>query len=301
MWKLDVITKLVLLPSVFLWIGCADEIPEPFTEADFTREEKVNLPRSDTQERTPIVTKEVISPKDGARMRLIPEGEFRMGSGQRAPDEEPVHTVYLSDFYIDVYEVTNVQYKKFIDATGYRAPLFWEDPRFNAPNQPVIGVSWYQAAAYSQWAGKRLPTEAQWEKAARGGLVRMDYSWGNTLTHDDANYEGTDRRDQWEWTAPVGSFPPNRYGLYDMEGNAEEWCADEYVSDFYEKSPKNNPVAGKLIQFVNNDFTFSAKRRVLRGGSWKDPHPNFLRIANRGSGNPSSTFTFRGFRCVSLR
>ncbi len=230
-----------------------------------------------------------ITGKDSAEMVLIPAGEFQMGDSFNEGDsgERPVHTVYLDAFYIDVYEVTNAQYKKFVDATGQ-----WNDPRFNQPNQPVVGVSWHDAAAYAQWAGKRLPTEAEWEKAARGGLVGKRYPWGDSIDHSKANYgRSVDR------TTPVGKYPPNGYGTYDMAGNVWEWCMDEYDSGFYAKSPKNNPVAGGVIQFVDNDFTNVKTLRVLRGGCW-DYAPDFVRVANRFITRPSGASTCIGFRCA---
>ncbi|MBI1925207.1 formylglycine-generating enzyme family protein [Candidatus Poribacteria bacterium] len=128
--------------------------------------------------------------KDGAPMVLIPAGEFQMGSVDGNNNEKPVHTVYLEAFYMDVYEVTNAQYKKFMDATGHPAPRYWNDSKYNAPDQPVVRVSWYDAAAYCVWAGKRLPTEAEWEKAARGGLVGKKYPWGDSIDYSKANYYG---------------------------------------------------------------------------------------------------------------
>ena len=144
--------------------------------------------------------------KDGAEMVLIPAGEFQMGSNYGYNDEKPVHTVYLDAFYMDKYEVTNALYKKFMDATGHKAPAYWNDSSYNAPDQPVLGVSWNDAKAYAEWAGKRLPTEAEWEKAARGGLVGKKYPWGDSISHDDANYGGTGGKDKWDGTSPVGSF-----------------------------------------------------------------------------------------------
>jgi len=223
--------------------------------------------------------------KDGAPMVLIPAGEFQMGSNDY-DDEKPVHTVYLDAFYMDAYEVTNAQYKKFMDATGHRAPEYWNDPKYNAPNQPVGGVSWYDAKAYADWAGERLPTEAEWEKAARGGLVGKKYPWGDTLTHDEANYFGTGGKDMWEYASPVGSFAPNGYGLYDMVGNVWEWCADWYGSAYYAMSPGRNPRGPS-----------SGSSRVLRGGSWSVVGSS-RRVATRDSSDPTYTSSAVGFRCA---
>jgi len=227
-----------------------------------------------------------ISPIDGAPMVLIPAGEFQMGSNDGGDSEKPVHTVYLDAFYMDVYEVTNARYKKFMDATGHKAPAYWSNSKFNSPDQPVVSVSWHDAKAYCDWAGKRLPTEAEWEKAARGGLVGRKYPWGDNLTHDDANYSGTGGKDTWEKPAPVGSFAPNGYGLYDMAGNVWEWCADWYDIGYYAKSPRGNPTGPS-----------SGTYRVLRGGSWYyGPATCAWRSATTSAGPP---YGDGGFRCVA--
>jgi formylglycine-generating enzyme required for sulfatase activity len=226
--------------------------------------------------------------KDDAPMVLIPAGEFQMGDSLDGMSLAlPVHTVYLDAFYIDIYEVTNAQYKKFMDAKGYEAPYYWNDPNYNAPNNPVVGVSWNDAKAYADWVGKRLPTEAEWEKSARGGLVGKRYPWGDTLTRDDANYDGTGGKDVWITSSPVGSFAPNGYGLYDMAGNVYEWCADWYDDNYYANSPKSNPTGPS-----------SGKYRVLRGGSWGNGG-SALCVSSRRENARTTTGCFVGFRCVS--
>jgi sulfatase modifying factor 1 len=222
-------------------------------------------------------------------MILIPAGDFQMGDSLDGMSNAlPVHTVYLDAFYMDVYEVTNAQYKKFMDATGYKAPAYWNDPNYNALNNPVVGVSWDDAKVYSDWAGKRLPAEAEWEKAARGGLVGKRYPWGNDITHDNANYDGKDGKDVWTYTSPVGSFAPNGYGLYDMAGNVWEWCADWYGSNYYVNSLKSNPKGPD-----------SGSYKVLRGGSWYVGDVSFLRTAFRNGNSPADGYSyFLGFRCV---
>jgi sulfatase modifying factor 1 len=244
-----------------------------------TQQSQANISKSPVSQVTPTPqpipiippspTLPQITGKDGAPMVLIPAGDFQMGSND-SDDEKPVHTVYLDAFYIDIYEVTNAQYKKFMDATKYKEPNYWNDSKFNAPNHPVVGVRWNDAVAYTKWAGKRLPTEAEWEKAARGGLVGKKYPWGDNLTHDDANYSGTGGKDKWVNTSPVGSFAPNGYGLYDMAGNVWEWCADWYDSKYYASSPKSNPKGPS-----------SGERAVLRGGSWYFSFDSYLRVADR--------------------
>jgi len=139
-------------------------------------------------------------------MVLIPAGSFQMGSNERE-DEKPVHTVYVDAFYMDKYEVTNSQYRKFMSATGHREPGYWDDSDYNQPNQLVVGVDWNAAVAYARWAGKRLPTEAEWEKAARGGLEGKKYPWGDTIDSSKARYH------QAFTGKPVlvGSYPANGY------------------------------------------------------------------------------------------
>ena len=242
---------------------------------------------------------EIVSNSDGATMLLIPTGTFEMGDpfGEGLPHELPVHTVSIDTFYMDVTEVTNAAYKQFLNATGHKAPDSWEDPAFNAPDQPVVEVAWLDAAAYAQWAGKRLPTEAEWEYAARGGQASMRYPWGNEITHDDANYKGKNGKDIWDGPAPVGNFPQNGYGLYDMGGNVWELCTDEYDDKFYSVSQENNPTAGKLITFMNDDFANVNTRRVVRGGSWSSADSK-LRVAGRNFLDPPATSQTTGFRCA---
>ena len=244
--------------------------------------------------------------QDGAKMVLIPAGEFQMGGNDGNSDEKPVHTVYLDAFYMDIYEVTNAQYKKFVDANPEwrkdRIPSSYHDDDYlnhwngnsypsGKGNHPVVYVSWYGALAYAQWAGKRLPTEAEWEKAARGGLVGKTYPWGNSI--NSSKIYGGDV----EGTTLVGSYPPNGYGLYDMAGNVWEWCLDAYDSDFYKNSPRRNPIAGadSISQVINN-FTNVKSPRVMRGRAWSNV-PGSLRVTFRYGFNPTFSF-YSGFRCA---
>ncbi len=256
----------------------------------------------------PVVVTQPTPPKG---MVLIPAGEFQMGRDDEdaSDNEKPVHTVHLDAFYMDVYEVTNAQFKAFVDANPQ-----WQkdniDAKFhdgeylddwsgnNYPsgkaNHPVVLVSWYAAMAYADWAGKRLPTEAEWEYAARGGLEGKKYPWGDTITADDANYD-------WHVgdPTPVGSYPPNGYGLYDMAGNVSEWCLDAYDGDFYFVSRNSrNPLSGATtIQWILNNFTSVDSFRVLRGGSWATP-ARYLRVAYRRFDSPADTRSDLGFRCA---
>jgi len=226
--------------------------------------------------------------KDGAEMILIPEGEFIMGSpeGEGDYDERPQHTVFLDAFYIDKYEVTNAQYKQFMDATGHEAPAYWDDERFNQPNQPVVGVIWHDAVAYAKWAGKRIPTEAEWEKAARGTDGRI-YPWGNEWDNSKCNSDVGN--DGYQYTAPVGSFlaGASPYGVMDMAGNVWEWVADRYGDNYYSQSPQQNPKGPD-----------SGSMRVLRGGSWVSTLQTPLRCAVRLGNFPGPRGNLFGFRCA---
>ncbi|MDE0084956.1 MAG: formylglycine-generating enzyme family protein [Candidatus Poribacteria bacterium] len=241
-------------------------------------------------------------------MVLIPAGEFEMGRNQGAANERPAHTVYVDAFYMDIYEVTNAQYKVFIDANpqwqkdniaaeyhdSYYLRL-WDGNTYpeGKADHPVIYVSWYAAMAYAEWTGKRLPTEAEWEKAARGGLVGKAYPWGDTIDATRANYF----RHINEPIA-VGQYPPNEYGLYDMAGNVSEWCLDEYDPNFYAQSVRENPFSGGTREEVIKSFkVIRKKNRVLRGGCWSD-NGVFLRVDYRDWGVQHYTSVFRGFRCV---
>jgi len=247
--------------------------------------------------------------RDGGEMVLIPADEFEMGSNDGELDEKPVHHVYVDAFYIDKYEVTNAQYAAFLNAKGkhgegdlvwYHAGPYSQIARIGSryevregyENHPVE-VSWYGAMAYAAWAGKRLPTEAEWEYAARGGLRGATYPWGNTIDADSgqANYGSNGIK-------PVGRSVANGYGLCDMAGNVWEWCLDEYNADFYSVSPRSNPVSGGTVTNVINKFTNVKNFRVLRGGSCVGDARN-VRVANRNSNDPSSHTGFRCARTVS--
>ena len=241
-------------------------------------------------------------------MVLIPEGPFEMGStaAHANADEHPVHTVHVDGFYMDKREVTVLAYRKFVEETGHRPPD-WEQVSIYSPadNHPIVFVSWHDAMAYAKWAGKRLPTEAEWEKAARGGLVGKVYPWsdvepkGTQCNFADKHLEhywwadkGAD--DGYAYTAPVGKYPPNKYDLYDMAGNVWEWCLDEYDADFYTISPSTNPVSGTASL---DEFVSVHSQRVLRGGSWL---VNALGVRNavRFRLDPAAMNFSVGFRCA---
>ena len=252
---------------------------------------------------------------DETNMVLIPAGEFLMGNKGPAKkiygpleDELPLHTVYLDAFYIDKYEVANADFKKFLDANpqftqelnkqnilgGIHDGRFqWEGNNYpeGEGNHPA-NVSWYEAMAYAKWVGKRLPTEAEWEKAARGGLKNKTYPWGESSSRNLANFEINPS------TVVVGSYEPNDYGLYDVAGNVSEWCLDEYQANFYMNSPQRNPIAGaENIQDVINNYEDVKSPRVLRGGGWVFG-PDHIRVSKRWKQLPGECDRSNGFRCV---
>jgi formylglycine-generating enzyme required for sulfatase activity len=216
--------------------------------------------------------------KGSDEMVLIPAGKFMMGSTEGGADEQPVHEVQIKSFYIDMHEVTSAEYKKFADATGHPLPPFWY-PELDKPDEPVVGVSWHDARDYAAWAGKRLPTEAEWEYAARGGKAGSRYPWGDAIDRDAANFSSFG-------IVPVKSFPANGYGLYDMIGNVWEWCADWYSSDYYATSSRKNPQGPPQDTF-----------KVLRGGAWYCG-PDEVRPANRFYAAPDAKSFNYGFRCA---
>ncbi len=239
----------------------------------------------------PVATK--TSPTDGVTMVYVPAGEFLMGSSgtdkDASGDEKPQHTVYLDAFWLDKYEVTNAQYKKCVDAGKCSAPSssnsstrnsYYGNSQFD--NYPVIYVSWENANKYCTWAEKRLPTEAEWEKAARGTDGR-DYPWGNSFDTSRLNSAEGGKVD----TMAVGSYPSGAspYGALDMAGNVWEWVADWYDSGYYSKSPRSNPSGLP-----------SGEYKVLRGGSWY--FQDLLRAAIRYYLTPSYRFYIVGFRCA---
>lgn len=237
-----------------------------------------------------------ITGKDGAPMVLVPAGEFTMGSNDGSDDEKPVHQVYLDAYYLDKYEVTVRQYAKFLEATGFNGPPMW--PTMDQPShqkRPIVNVDWSDASNYCEWAGKRLPTEAEWEKAARGTDGRI-YPWGNEPPNTlRANY-GQEKWNNHTALVPVGQLKDGKspYGIYDLAGNVWEWVSDWYDPDYYANSPPQNPKGPK-----------NGKYRVLRGGSW-DLAPEHLRSTRRDFNIPlAPTYespAYRnfnsGFRCA---
>ncbi|MCY4553251.1 MAG: TonB family protein [Candidatus Poribacteria bacterium] len=280
-----------------LGFGLEEAAIEATKKMTFHPATKGGTPISLENVQIPYEFKLELTPSDTANigMALIPAGEFQMGSNdnEASDDEKPVHTVYVDAFYIDKYEVTVGEYKEFIQATGYPAPD-WSEIAEDSPTDrhPIVHVSWHDAMAYAQWAGKRLPTEAEWEKAARGGLVGQKYTWGNAIDPSKGNYNRNAGG-----TTVVGSYPPNGYGVYDMAGNAWEWCLDAYNSDFYTNSPLKNPISGGPVEDIISNVAVVKTDRVLRGVAWTDTSEPVL-IATRVGRNPAKTSRLYGFRCV---
>ena len=261
-------------------------------------------------------------------MVLVPAGEFVMGASQEQLDvvpefgfspewmehldlviqgAAPPHTVYLDAFEIDVHEVTNAQYGRFVNSPGRAPPAFLTDPRLTRPENPVVGVSWHDAVAFCAWAGKRLPTEAEWEKAARG-VDRYEYPWGNgwdpSKLRSSDGVSGRDLENFGAWSnwidginassstpgpAAVGSHPEGAspYGVMDMAGNVWEWVADWFDAGYYQVSPERNPTGPKTGQ-----------RRVLRGGAWDTPRVVAYTWFREDFMTPAEKRDVTGFRCA---
>ncbi len=253
-----------------------------------------------------------------AGARPIPAGTFTMGGSKTDEDARPAHRVKLGAYAIGAHEVTNAEYKAFVDATHHatpaadplpavvgadRAAMFhhfadryvWKNGTYPAgqADHPVVLVRWSDAAAFCAWLSQatgrhvRLPTEAQWERAARGGLEGKPYAWGDGLGLSHANYLENDAAKETGGTRSVGRYAPNGFGLYDMNGNVWEWVADWYQAHYYASSPATDPrgpVTGTM--------------RIVRGGAWVDPDPALLDLSHRHD-VPPDTFPYSiGFRIV---
>jgi len=215
-----------------------------------------------------------------------------MGGEEGLPDARPRHRVWVDAFEIGVTPVTNAEYAAFLDATGHAPPSFWDDPLFHDPAQPVVGANWFDAVAYCDWFTRatgtpcRLPTEAEWERAARGGLEDQPYPWGD----QDPNrllrvILGTERLPPDRPTR-VKEFLPNPFGLYDLTGLVHEWCYDWYDEEYYRVSPERNPTGPAR-----------GERRVSRGGAWRHQNP-WSRVVHRSSLPPHHHYSDYGFRVV---
>jgi sulfatase modifying factor 1 len=220
-------------------------------------------------------------------MAWLPAGAFEMGcvlgDADCDADEQPRHeVVFRKGYWLDTTEVTVAHFERYAAAVGAAPP---RQPEWSGPDHPVVNVAWSDADAYCRWAGGRLPSEAEWEYAARGGVDGERYPGGRTLTAGAVNGDGTSGADRWEKTAPVASFPANRFGLFDMFGNVWEWCADWYDPRTYgaaAESPKGPP---------------SGRERVVRGASWTSV-PGRMRISYRFRLGPGDASLGVGFRCA---
>jgi len=217
---------------------------------------------------------------------VIPDGWFRMGSETGQDNERPVHNVWVDALCLAAHQVTNADYSRFLASTSTLPAPFWQDSNFSHPEQPVVGVSWHEAARYCRWLSLatnknyRLPTEAEWERAARGGVDGQLFPWGDAPPESIPNYSA-----RWRTgPEPVGSSAPNSYGLFDMCANVHEWCSDWYDSNYYASSPERNPRGADTGQ-----------RRASRGGSWRH-HVKVSRCAARSSIPPQFQYADYGFR-----
>ena len=257
-----------------------------------------------------------VTPQKGVAATIVPEkmalinaGGFTRGinkTGKEAfADEAPAKNIYLSSYYIDKFEVSNAEYTEFIKATDHPAPAYWDHHQLNQPSQPVTGVNWFDANTYCHWANKRLPSEAEWEKAARGpaGLI---YPWGNNLDYSKANFS-KGKTGQNNITVSVDSHPEGKsyYGVYNMAGNVFEWVQDWYDSDYYKtgkeirnpKGPQNKIFFGFAKTSENPASTLTKK--VIRGGSWFAPAQS-ITTTHRFWNDPinNSYGVGLGFRCA---
>jgi serine/threonine protein kinase/formylglycine-generating enzyme required for sulfatase activity len=265
----------------------ASTLRQPSPEATMPLDQKpIEIARAPAYE-VPHKPNEIVA-KDHARMILIPAGHFMMGSHEK-PDEQPLHRVYLDGYYIDKEEVTTGRYRAFLKSTEHAAPYKWEDFKSDADsNRPVVGVTWFDADAYCRWAGKRLPTEAEWEKAARG-IDERKFPWGNE--EPDQTRANFGRCCGWKgygMLAEVDSLEKGKspYGVHGMSGNVWEWTSDWYANNYYKASPATNPKG-----LSNGD------RKAIRGGSWSNTATD-LRVTGRDKLSPSYKNQSLGFRCA---
>lgn len=230
-------------------------------------------------------------------MALIPQGSFLMGGiGECADAENPRHEVNLSSFWMDKTPVTNCQFSDFIERSGYvtecerlARPRTWKHFSFEGrDSHPVVMVTWMDATEYAKFMGKRLPTEAEWEKSSRGGLFDCLYPWGSEEPTPAVAFWGRAEAGLVvPATAEVGSLPANSFGLHDMVGNVWQWCSDWYGEEYYRDSPNVNPAGPETGQ-----------AKVRRGGAWNVRESFRLRCSNRGAMMPDQAWPNLGFRCA---
>jgi len=220
----------------------------------------------------------------------IPAGRFLMGSESGQDCERPVHRVWVDVFSLAATQVTNAEYERFLRETSSPPPPFWQNPDFNRPEQPVAGASWHEAVRYCEWlsgqTGRayRLPTEAEWERAARAGLEQQQYPWG-----DEPPQVLPDYATRWQTSPePVAHYAPNAFGLYNMGDNVHEWCSDWYDPGYYSVSPERCPRGPERS-------SMKPARRSSRGGSWRH-HIKVARCSARSSIPPEFQYADYGFR-----
>ena len=218
-----------------------------------------------------------------------------MGSDCGQDCERPIHRVSIDEFLLAATQVTNSEYERFLRATSTQPPPFWQDTNFNRPQQPVVGVSWHEAIQYCAWLTAqsghtfRLPTEAEWECAARGGLEQKQFPWGDESPHSLPNYAT-----RWlTGPEPVAQYAPSAFGLYDIGDNVHEWCSDWYDPNYYASSPDRNPQGPE-------QSPMRPARKSSRGGSWRH-HIKVARCSARSSIPPEFQYADYGFRVASSR
>ncbi len=388
----EVLNIVVLLSLFFGFTACKEKAKEELKVADHETMDCSSVSRATLLGTDGALTQETITDslttdprarEDYNGMVKLKGGVFEMGGDvppgfENMPktalpqgDELPKHAVNINDFWMDTHEVTNAQFKAFVEATGYvttaETPVDWEEMKKQLPpgtpkppaenllpaslvfnyapanasrdnlanwwtfkqqanwrqpkgpgstiegkeDHPVVHVSWYDAQAYAKWAGKRLPTEAEWEYAMRGGKQNMMYPWGNNKTEQGTNYANhlqgnfpytNTVEDGFEGTAPVKSFPPNDYNLYDMAGNVWEWTSDWYSGKYYYELSQQGGVADNPqgpdegFEVYNN----LEKKKSIRGGSFlcNDDWCSGYRNARRMRNTPDTSMEHIGFRCV---
>jgi formylglycine-generating enzyme len=221
----------------------------------------------------------------------IPAAWFLMGSSSGQDCERPIHRVWVDTFHLAATQVTNAEYERFLRVTSAPPPPFWQDANLNHPEQPVTGVSWYEATHYCEWMSSqtgrayRLPTEAEWEHVARGGREQETFPWGEETPQSLPNYAT-----RWQTgPEPVGRYAANAFGLYNMCDNVHEWCSDWYDANYYAISPERNPRGPE-----------SGQRKASRGGSWRH-HIKVARCSARSSIPPDFQYADYGFRVACDR
>ena len=298
--KLTVLIIFVFLSCIFFLVGCANPSP---TETNI--QPAITMLPTSTRTPVPIPTRTLIpasstpdirtnlADADHMHLLYIPAGEFKMGSDGGSDNERPSHMVHLDEFWIDETEVTIHMYSLCVKAKVCKEPRnkssalyanYYGSPDFE--NYPVIHVDWNMAKTYCEWAGRRLPTEAEWEKAARGEQSLI-YPWGD----EEPNARLLNFEDERRDVTAVGSYPngASPYGVLDMAGNAWEWVADWYRETYYAHSPDANPLGPR-----------SGQERVLKGGSWHD-NSIVVRASNRAHRAPDDACVNCGFRCAVSR